>query len=262
MDVSAVLPRGRRRARRTAALLLVAGTLLATVGDYWLATSATTVISINPTPGLDATTGLVADVSSLSSTVTCQCDGKAEKQTGVGVSAITIAETYAAKARVTVAWTDPQDANKVLDNPNAQILFGLYHPVAYTSNDTSGGTCSTSKAVTVHYGSNYYCSVLDTGATGSSSEDTEHDDTQGELMLSKTLLTGFLVPSVAAPGSPAACAEDVGSSPSTWCTTSGQGTDQLTIFVVASILTPGGRPKGQRPQAGSLSFYVSVSPTS
>ena len=253
------LPHSRRRAQRTAALLVLAGTLLGTVG-YWLATSGVTATSIAPTQGLNATTGLVADVSQLGSTVSCLCDGAAHKQSGVGVSAITIAESYTAKVEVTVAWTDPEDANKVLDNPNAQISFGLYHPVAYTSNDTSKGTCSTRGAVIVPYGSDYYCALLDTGATGSSSVATSGSD-QGELLLSKTLLSGFLLPSATAPPSPVACADDGGSSPSNWCTTTGQGTDQLTMFVVASILTPGGVPRGQQAKAGNLDFYVGARPT-
>ena len=110
------------------------------------------------------------------------------------------------------------------------------------------------------YGSDYYCALLDTGATGSSSVATSGSD-QGELLLSKTLLSGFLLPSATAPSSPAPCADDGNSSPSTWCTTTGQGTDQLTMFVVASILTPGGVPRGQQAEAGNLDFYVGARPT-
>lgn len=232
------------------AVVVLAGLLVAMVG-YWLETSGVTATSVQPAPGLNAAGG-IADVANLSTTVTGFGNGNATTVTGIAVAKITIASGYTNSARVGVSWTDPQDASRVLNNPHAQIYFGLYRPVATTT-----GTCTTPGTVLV-VDTTSYCTVLDTGATGSDSVFTTGGDA-GRLFLSSSLLTGYLNPSVDGSASEATCAADNGSA-SAWCQPSGLGASQRRLFVVASITVPGGTPRGQQSQLTTLQFNVSVLP--
>lgn len=241
MELAAAL--ARRRRCRAIAVAAVAVSLLASV-TYWLAASGTTTTSIAPAPGLSPE-GTVADVVTMSTSVT-RSNGAASLQTGKTIAKLLAAKDFTNKIKVSVAWTNPVDAAKVLLNPNAQISLGLYRPVSAIAS----GNCSTSGALKVTDGATSFCTLLDSAAGGSTSV------SGGQLLLSQSILTGFLAPTVNG-STTAACAADAGG-PTAWCqpSTALAGADQRLLYVVASILTPGGIPQGQQSQVGGLAFYV------
>lgn len=248
-------PRRRRRARRAAAIVILGGTLFATVG-VWLASSGTLSPTINPQAGLLNSNGAIATVTSMNQSATGA--GSGNSISGIAIERIRIAKSFTSTSHVAIAWLDPQDATKVLNNPNAQLQFTLYHPVAISAGANS--SCSSiSNAIKITDGTNTYCALADTGATGSGTVSS------GSLFLSGTLLAGYLLPSVDGSGTGSTCAADTGTA---WCKIpsdgdgGSDGTAQRTMWVVATIDTPGNNPKGQQAQAGTLEFYVKVSSVS
>jgi hypothetical protein len=232
-----------RRRRRAVAVTLVAASFVAT-SVYWLATAGSTDTTINPAPGLGAE-GNVADISNMSATVT-RMNGGAQKETGKTIGKAVIAKDFTDRVRIGIAWTNPLDADKVLNNPNAQLQIGLYYP---TSTTTAG--CSDADAVKVTDGATSFCTLLDSSAGGSSTV------SGGQLFLAQQILSGYLQPSVHGSGSLPACAADTGS-PTMWCQPSGgyAGASQRLMYIVTSITVPGGVPKGQQSQVGSLQFFM------
>lgn len=243
------LPRRRRR-RRAVAVLALGVTLFGTL-SYFLATSGSSSPSITIAPGITSTG--IATVTAMSQTVTGAGQG-ASAIAGVSIARVNIAASYTTHARLDVAWLDPQDAQQVLNNPNAQIVFTLYHPVATSSDGTATGSCPVVGGVQttkVTDGATTYCTLPDKGATGSPSVSGT-----GTLLLAKNQLVGYLIPSVNGNNTDAACT----ATPATWCQTSSDGTGQRAIYAVAAITVPGGTPSGQAAQAGSLKFLVATTP--
>lgn len=247
-------PLRKRRTRRAVAIIFLGGTLFATVG-FWLASAGTFSSTISPPAGLSASNGAIATVSSMDATATGA--GSGNSISGIAIERIRIAKTFTSASHISVAWLDPQDATKVLNNPNAQLQFTLYHPVA-TMGSANSNCGSISNSIEIQDGSTTYCALADTGATGSSTV------TNGSLFLSQSLLVGYLLPSVDGSGADAACT----TTQATWCQISsdgGGGSDgasQRTIWLVATIDAPGNAPKGQQAQAGSLEFYVKATSAS
>ncbi|MBX6370305.1 MAG: hypothetical protein IRZ04_20225 [Rhodospirillales bacterium] len=238
------VPIPRRRARRALAVIAVAASLLSTA-VYWLATLGVVTPTIAAPPGL--TNGEVADVTAMSSAVT-RSNGGASLQTGVAIAKLKIAKDFTHRVRVVIAWTNAVDAAKVLRNPNAQISLGLYRPIKTTT-----GSCSPGE-VKVSDGGTDFCAVLDTAARGSATVSTS-GSSEGTLLLAKNIVTGFIEPTIDGSGTLSTCS----TSTTSWCQpASGVGADQRVLYVIASILTPGGVPQGQQTQAGSLSFFIRV----
>ena len=239
-------PLRRRRARRAAAIVILGGTLFATVG-FWLASAGTFSSTISPTPGIQ--NGLVATVTTMDATATGA--GSGNSISGIAIERIRIAKAYTSAVNVSVAWLDPQDANSVLNNPNAQLQFTLYHPVATAD---SNGNCGISNSIKIKDGSTTYCALADSSATGSSTVSS------GSLFLSASLLTGYLLPSVDGSDTDGGCT----TTQATWCqisndgSSSSDGASQRTMWLVATIDVPGNAPKGQQAQAGSLQFNVTA----
>ena len=244
----------RRRRSRAVAVTAVAVALLVTT-VYWLSASGATGTNITAPPGL--TNGAVAAVSAMSSTVTAS-NGGAQKDTGVTLAKLFVAQDFTTKITVSIAWTNAVNANKVLNNPNAQIVVGLYHPIATT---TSGGSCPNPQVKVSDSGS-YFCAAEDTTAGGSQAV------SGGELFLAQSLVTGYVTPSVsgATAGTNPCTSTSIG-----WCQptgtdatnigtgiTGGFGSAQRLIYAIASITVPGGAPPAQQQQLTSLTFDIAV----
>ena len=259
LDLAFRPPKGRKRSRRAVAIFLV---VLAFVGSavFYLATSGTVGSSFSAAPG--TVDGEVANVIPMSATVS-RSVGAAQLQSGITIARVLVAKDFTNHNKVSIAWLNPQDATRVLNNPNAQIAMGIYRPVhtgsctgsdpntAVSVDDNTLSGNSTSAAD--------FCAYLDTGATSSPPFD------QGQLLLSRTMLTGYLRPSVDG-STGAAC----GSGTTAWCQPSAMSTNgalagdetlQRAFYVIASILTPGGNPQGNVSQLNTLSFNVIVKRT-
>lgn len=155
---------------------------------------------------------------------------------------------------VTVAWTNAADSERTLDNPNAQLSIGLYHPVATGSCPSTGGrpdpvapqvTLTDTDGVS-------YCLQLDQSAGGSSSVSA-----QGKLFLTREIEQGYLLPSLAdsaAPGSLPACTTTA----VPWCQPGTVTGPTAALYLIASVTTPKGIPPGAQEQLSSLQFYLSA----
>jgi hypothetical protein len=230
--------------RRALAFAAVAVAFL-TTSTYWLAAAGSSNFTIGAPAGL-AADGSVADVQTMSATVT-RSNGSAYKETGKTIAKLKIAKDYTSDLRISIVWTNPVNAAKVLNNPNAQITIGLYRPVSLKG----AGACSTAGALVVTDGATTFCTLRDGGATGSGSVSSS-----GELLIAKENLAGFLSPTISA-ASASSCVTDTGA-PTAWCQPS---TDYVTaserlLYVIASITVPGGIPQGQQNEVGTLDFYV------
>jgi len=246
------LARSRRRRRRRA-LTLVALALAAVVAlaAFRLAGSGTTGPKIGELPG--STEGAVAAITEMSSEVT-RPKGGAQLDAGKALARVAVAEEAAKHVQVSVAWTNVSEAEeKVLTNPNAQLSIGLYHPIhsgKCTSEDEAKNTGKEVDAprVTIKDEAAETCGALDEGAGGSPSVSTT-----GKLLLAKTGVNGFLDPSITGQAGLKPCSE----TKEVWCqpsTVTNTNTDVL--YLVASIVTPGGIPQGQQLQVGSLKFFI------
>jgi hypothetical protein len=243
----------KRRRRGAVAALALSVTLLGTLG-YWLANSAG-----SSSPAITIAAGFasngIASVTALTpADVTGQGQG-ASSIDGTAVDRIDIAASFANLARVSIAWLDPQDAVTVLNNPNAQLVFTLYHPVSTTASPDglAGGSCPSDPGVKkIAEGAVTYCMDPDLTATGSP---TVND--AGGLFLARNALVGYLIPTVNGNVADQGC----DATPRAWCQVpAASGAGQRSIYVAVAITVPGGTPAGQQAQAGSLSFYIAVRP--
>lgn len=244
MTVTARSPIYRRRGVLAAVAVAAA---LATTGSAWLADTGGTTFTISPPAGIQSNNGQAVTMTSMSATFT-RPNGNAQLLAGVALERLTIASGYGTDVGFDIAWLDPQDASKVLLNPNAQIYFGFYYPI-------HTGSCSgTNKSVdatlaTITDNSQTFCGELDTTATGS-------PVISGKLLLSPVQLTGYLQTGV----SDATATSTCGGTGSTWCLPSGLGNAASTevAYLAATIQTPGGKPSGQQATLSSLSFYFAA----
>jgi len=255
MELSAAGVRPARRRRRALALALVALALAATVAAFALGGTGSTGAKIEAVAG--STSAGVAEIVPLNSKVT-RSNGGAQLQAGVALDRIAVAESEANNIQVLVAWTNVKEAANVLRNPNAQISVGLYHPIhtgACTSSNEKLGKEDNVVAPEVTITDEWeakkqtLCGKLDEGAKGSASVSEK-----GKLLLGTKLISGFIDPQEAGPGSLAEC-EATGTK---WCEPESvpASAHQLALYLVASIVTPGGIPQGQQPEGTSLEFFA------
>ncbi len=73
----------------------------------------------------------------------------------------------------------------------------------------------------------------------------------GELTISATMLSGYILEKAVDPASPPTC----GATGSTWCAPAGTALNQNVFYVTSSITTPGGIPPGQQ-LLQTLNFYL------
>ena len=243
--------RAPHRRRRAAAIVFVGAALFASVGSF-LATTGISSPSVAPPPGTPSS-GNVADVTTYTSTVN-RTNGAAQLQVGVTLAKIVVSSLFSNGIRVNIDWTNTAQAAKVLNNPNVQISIGLYHTIHTGScNTSSPGNVDAPLVSITDTDSNTYCAALDQGATGQFASPT------GKLLLAQNQVGGFLLPSVDGSGALAACASS-GTDTNTWCQPASlsSNANQRVLFVVASVVTPGGIPQGQQPSLATMSFYVGV----
>lgn len=246
--MAAATARVRLRRRRLLAVAALA-VALSTSSVGWLATSGVVTLSVAAgAPPSGTINGRTADLVPLNpSNVTVPAERGGQVVSGLALGAVKVAAGYGSGSKLDIAWLDPQDAGKVLNNPNAWLSFGLYYPI-HTGSCTGGDPDG---AVTISVDS--LCAALDTSASGKLVDD-------GQLIISKSVLSGFLRVGASDPtGGSSPC----GSSGSSWCTPSSLsstslGASQNVLYVVVSINTPGDTPSGQQSQAGTLSFFMDV----
>lgn len=250
------LSRSRRRSRRALALTGLALSFFGTAG-FWLSTSGVVSNTISPLPG--SPTSSFANVIPLSTTVS-RTNGSAQLETGVALAKIVLSSSVTTAARVDVAWTNVGAAASVLNNPNAQISVGLYYPI-HTGNcitKTSGNTDAPLINLT-DSDTDTYCVALDEGATGRFTSPT------GKLLLGQNQVGGYLVPSISTNTISDCAAAPVVNNVSVDVTgtpclpASVIDTNQRALWVIASIVTPGGIPQGIQPTLSTLDFYTGVS---
>jgi hypothetical protein len=245
------VPRRTSRARRRLLALAAVGVSLAGTSGAYLADSALTVPVISVAPGTPAS-GALAEVTPMSPSVT---DGQG-LQVGVALARVTLASASLNQVRIEVDWTSATITPRVLHNPNVQISVGIYHTV-------HSGACNTNVKSTTEpivnitdTNSATYCAVLDEATTG-----TLVNPSNGKMLLSKNAIGGTLLPQATSSGTAAACAASAAAETlsDTWCNpTSVTNANSRALFVVASILTPGGVPQGQQPTLTTMSFYVNA----
>lgn len=241
----------KAKRRRVLALTAAALALVAAVGTFMLGGTGSSSPSIKELPG--ANSGAVAQVTELSSSVT-RSVGAAQLEAGVALDRLLVAEKAAEHIQVSTAWTNVPEAAKVLLNPNAQLSVGLYHPIhtgecTATDNESNKGREVDAPRVTIEdTNKEKLCGALDEGAKGSATVSAT-----GKLLLSKGLISGFLRPSINGE-SLSACA----ATGTEWCKPTSAGEHQAALYLVTSIVTPGGIPQGQQAQASSLNFYTKV----
>lgn len=250
------LPALRRPSRRALALSALAAAFIGTA-TAWLAASGATGPTITPPTGLSPT-GAVAEVTTLTSSVT-RTNGNAYLQTGVAVARLDVQESFTKRIRVSIEWTNAADAGQVLNNPNAQISLGLYHPIHKGACNTGAGTTVDSPLVNVTDTDGVvYCMALDQGSTGSPAVSST-----GKLLLARNAVAGWMRPAATLASSPSDCASVLAADNPTdsdvYCQPATAGTGQRSLYVVASIVTPGGTPQGQNPSPGNLDLFVKVS---
>jgi len=244
--------RAPHRRRRAAAMVFVAAALFASVGSF-LATTGSSSPNVAPPPGTPSS-GNVADVTNYVTTVN-RTNGGAQLQVGVSLAKIVVSSAFSKGIRVNIAWTNTSQAAKVLNNPNVQISIGLYHTIhTGNCNTSTSGNVDAPLVNLTDTDSNTYCAALDQGATG------QFASPAGKLLLAQNQVGGFLLPSVDGSGTLSACAASA-TDTDTWCEPASllpSNSNQRALFVVASIVTPGGIPQGQQPSLSTMSFYIGV----
>ena len=237
-----------RRRRRLVALASVGLGFAATSGAF-LASSGVTTPVISVAPGTPSD-GLLADVTNMSPSV---INGQG-LQVGVALAKLTTASADLNQMRVEVDWTSASIAAQVLINPNVQISVGIYHPIHLgTCNVTTKSTLE--PIVSVVDGANTYCLALDESATGTSVSSS------GKELLSHNQVGGFLAPQETSSGTLNACVTSSVSETvnDPWCQPSTvTNASQRVLYVVASIVTPGGVPQGQQPNLNTMGFFIGV----
>jgi hypothetical protein len=252
MELSPTMAKSTKAKRRRAlALTATALAVVAAVGTFMLGGTGSSSTSIKELPG--AKSGAVAQVTELASTVT-RTNGAAHLDAGVALDRLLVAEEAANHIQVSTSWTNVQEAAKVLLNPNAQLSVGLYHPIhtgecTVSDNESNKGKEVDAPRVTIEdTNKEKLCGALDEGAKGSASVSET-----GKLLLSKGLISGYLRPSVNGEKL-SACA----ASGTSWCTPASAGEHQAALYLVTSVVTPGGIPQGEQAQASNLNFYTKV----
>lgn len=254
MELSPTMTRasakGSKR-RRAIALIASALAVVAAVGTFMLGGTGSSSPSIKELPG--ANSGAVAQVTELSSAVT-RPNGAAQLDAGVALDRLLIAEEASSHIQVSAFWTNVQEAAKVLLNPNAQLSIGLYHPIhtgecSATDDESNKGKEVDAPRVTIEdTNKEKLCGALDEAAKGSASVSGT-----GKLLLSKGLIGGYLRPSLNGEKL-SACA----ASGTSWCKPATAGEHQAALYLITSIVTPGGIPQGEQAQASKLNFYTKV----
>src|SRR5579875_2175317 len=237
--------------RKALAASAVALAALVSGSLFYLGATGSTTTSISPPAGAPSSTA-AAQVTPVAGTIQRRT-GQALKQVGILLAKVTTAASTANHLKVSVDWLDPNDAGRVLNNPNAQLSIGLYHDVhTGACNQATSYTVTnspTSVTLTDPTDGATYCALLDTSATGSSTVST------GALFLSKEDLSSS--------GDSVLCTANTTNDADTPCDPSYLASNlaERVLYVGLSIVTPGGNPHGQQPQAGSLSFFVRANAT-
>ena len=238
---------------RALALMVVAGVAIYTISTFALASTGQN--SANVQPASNFTGGSPFELTSVSTPIT-RPNGNASIQAGVAIAEIKLIQGYGSRLKVDVAWLDPRDAAQVLNNPNAQIYAGLYHPVS------QGGDCpSTPHSVSDNYasivdGGVHYCLIVDPHETGSLMfEDSSAGSSK--LILSPSSISGYIASSLSDPTSTDCTGIN---NADAWCTptalTPSEGYSYNVVWLVLTIVTPGGKPAGQQNNINDLSFYT------
>ncbi len=251
MELQAVVAvRPPRRARRRAIAILVVSVAFIASLTYWLGVTGTTSIVITPPAGTPSS-GDIASVTPMTTSVT-RTNGGAKLQTGVALAKLSMSNTVTKKIRVEISWTNAVSGARVLNNPNAQVSIGIYHTIHTGACNNSSNSVDAPLVNVTDTDSNTYCAALDQGSTGKFVSST------GKLLLAANEIGGYIVPSVDGVAGLSACASS-GSDTDTWCQpASVTDSSQRALFVIASIVTPGGIPEGQQPNLNQLTFYAQV----
>lgn len=244
-----------RRRRRALAACAVALAVAVSIAAFRLGNTGNGSLGISPLPG--SNNGEVANITSMSSKVT-RSNGGAQLQTGIAIDRVAVAQAAANHLKLAVSWTNAQEGGQVLNNPNAQLSIGLYHPIH--TGECTGATekaATKGKEVEAPYvnitdeegAKQKLCGML-TEAGGSASVSSG-----GKLLLAKNLIAGYIAPSLEGKASLPACE----AATVEWCQPeSVTEVNQDVFYMVASIVTPGGIPQGQQEQVGSLKFFVNA----
>ncbi|HUW78615.1 MAG TPA: hypothetical protein VMV52_07695 [Candidatus Nanopelagicaceae bacterium] len=234
----------RRKIILGAAAFVLVG---ATTSTFWLSNTGIISFASAPVPSGMSNTGNLSSFDALNPSAVSLSPG-AQKASGVLLGKVTVAAGYASKLAVDASWLDPQDAGKVLKNPNAWISFELDYPVhmGACSGDVSAAFSITDTSVSP---SVVLCVLPNTSAVGSPTSYS------GSLTITSTMLTGYLaMPGNA--GDPAG-APTCNSTGTTWCAPTGLSlSNQNVFYVTASIYTPGTNAPGQQSSLTGLQFYL------
>lgn len=251
----------RRRRRRALALIATVLALAATVGAFALGATGTSGLTVTPPEG--SINGAVGEIAKLNSKVQSP-KGAAQLDAGVALGRVVVAYESADHVQVDVAWTNIVEAiKKVLQNPHTQLSIGLYEPI-------HTGSCNGTKETTAYKGKEVeepYIAVTDEYEANSKQETQElctklaaatgstTVSEAGKLLLTKEVLNGYLEPTGAGSGSLSAC--PAGGESETWCEPlSITNSKQDALYLVASIVVPGGTPHGQQPpESAALDFF-------
>jgi hypothetical protein len=247
------------RKRTFVAVAVVLCAALATLSSFALANSGSISTAIKPPLG-SPTSGAVASVDTSIATNVTASNGSAQLDAGVVLARVSVTPIDAANLKVDVFWTNPYDSTKLLNSPNTQISIGLYHPV-HSGSCVNSDSTETDILVSVTDTNGTYCAALDSAARGSSNVGS------GKILESPSMPSGYLKPTVSDNGSLATCTTPSSDSSRTssasveaalpWCQPAGVSG---VLYVVASILTPGGVPPGKQSSLGHLSFYINATP--
>ena len=163
-----------RRVRRGLALGMgvAAAGLLGVTGLAFLATGGASGGTVSL--GSTLAHGAVATVVPFNYTLTVT-NGQAQTVSGVELYKVDLGNASRSdRLRVDFSWLDPQDAQKVLNNPNAWIQVGLYDYAAAAS----GGACPSGQTVAEDPDSSdaQVCLTPDPGATASAQLTQAHAD--------------------------------------------------------------------------------------
>lgn len=236
-----------RRRRRLVAIASVGLGFAATSGAF-LASSAVSSPVVSVAPGTPSD-GLLADVTNMSPSVV---NGQG-LQVGVALAKLTTASADLNQMRVEVDWTSASIAAQVLHNPNIQISVGIYHPIHLGACNVT--TASTLEPIVSVTDGSTYCLALDESATGTAVSSS------GKELLSHNQVGGFVAPQETSSGTLLTCATSVANETinDPWCQPSTvTNASQRVLYVVASIVTPGGVPQGQQPTLNTMGFFIGV----
>lgn len=246
--------RATSKKARALAVLVVAGAAIWAVSSFYLADTGSNTVNIQPASNLG--NGSPFQLTSISSTVT-RPNGNASIQAGVAIARVVMVKGYGNRLKVDVAWLDPRDSSQVLNNPNAQIYAGLFHPVAQGTSCTpaSPSVSDTQATITDDLGAGnvQYCTEIDPGATGSM---MIKDTGTSKLALSPTNISGYIASSL----SDSSTIDCTATNNDTWChptaLAASGGFNYNVVWLVLTIVTPQGKPAGQQNNVSSLSFFT------